>query len=222
MITCPYHTSDKINELEAIQTKQTTLQPKPVPPAIQMPKILPNSQQNIPDRKCNVVFYGLAECPPNTPRATRSQSDLKNVLSAVPNIDSSAIKDLHRLGKYKPGQQRPRPLLVQFLRTLDASAVLSDRSKLSPPILAKPDMTPEERNTESLLLKARWNLIQQGFPRKTIKIRNAHIYLNNQPYGVVTNSKFNQLNQPVPPQGTSNTVHSESAQSMDTASDNAQ
>jgi len=37
---------------------------------------------------------------------------------------------------------------------------------------------------------------------QNIKIRNSHIYVNNQPYGtytVVTNSKFNQLSQLVPP-----------------------
>ena len=59
-------------------------------------------------------------------------------------------------------------------------------------------MTPEERNTESLLLKERWKLIQQGHSRKSIKIRNAHIYVNNQRHGIVTNSKFNQLSQLAP------------------------
>ena len=174
------------------------------------------------DRKCNVVFYGIAECPPNTSKPARSQSDLNNILLAVSNIESSAIKDLHRLGKFKPSQQHPRPLLVQFLRALDAQAVLYDRSKLSPPILAKPDMTPEERNTESLLLKERWKLIQQGYSHKSIKI---HIYFNNQSHGIVTNSKFNQLSQLVPLSSdttSTSTAQPEPSQTMDTTSTDSQ
>ena len=57
------------------------------------------NQQRLSDKKCNVVFYDIAECPPNTSKPARSQSDHKNILSAVPNIESSAIKDLHRLAR---------------------------------------------------------------------------------------------------------------------------
>ena len=224
--------TDKISKLEGNQTSHPkTIYQQPMLPSNQLPDP-PNqpttpliNQQRSSDRKCNVVFYGIAECPPNTSKPARSQSDLKNILSAVLNIESSAIKDLHRLGKFKPTQQRPRPLLVQFLRALDAQAVLYDRSKLSPPILAKPDMTPEERNTESLLLKERWKLIQQGYSRKSIKIRNAHIYVNNQPHGIVTNSKFNQLSQlaPLSSDATStNTSQPEPSQTMDTTSTDSQ
>jgi len=206
--------TDKLNKLEGSQKKQATqsqaTHQQPMLPTnltsgpLKQPKTFYSNQQRSSDRKCNVIFYGFTESPPNTSKATRSQSDLKNVHSAVPNIQSSVIKDLHRLGKFKPGQQRPRLLLVECLRVLDAKAVLFESSKLSPPILAKPDMTPEERNIESLLLKERWNLIKQGYPRKTIRIRNAHIYVNNQPYGVVANSKFTQLSQLAPLQATPN------------------
>ena len=168
-------------------------------------------------------------------RFARSQSDLKAILSSVPDIERSAIKDVYRLGKFKPDQQRPRPLLVEFIRALDAEAILSNRSKLSPPVLAKPDMTAEERNIESILLKERWNLIQKGYPRKVIKVRSTYIYVNNQSYGRVIDSKFHQLSQLIPLQAISTTpsgsvttthssesttiTHTEPSQLMDTASD---
>jgi len=121
------------------------------------PKVQPQSIQRSPDRRCNVVFYGLTECPSKTSKFARSQSDLKAILSTVPDIERSAIKDVYRLGKFKPGQQHPRPLLVEFLRALAAEAILSNISKLPPPVLARPDITLEEMNTESILLKERWN-----------------------------------------------------------------
>jgi len=154
-----------------------------LPGPLNQPKASIVNQQRSSDKKCNVVFYGIAECTQNT---SRSQSDLKNIHLAVPNIEDLAIKDLH---------QHPTPLLVQFLCALDAQAVLYDRNKFSPRILPK---TPEERNAESLLLKERWKLIQQGHPHNIIKICNANIYVNNHPYSIVINSKFNQLTQFVP------------------------
>jgi len=64
----------------------------------------------------------------------------------VPDI---AIKDVYLLGKFKPGQQHTK--LVEFLHILDAEAILSNRNKLSPPVLSKPDVTPKKL----LLLKER-------------------------------------------------------------------
>jgi len=124
--------NDKINKLEGKRTEAVHQQPilsdNKLPGPLNQPKAPLVNQQRSSDRKCNVVFYGNKECPPSTPKPVWSQSDLKSILSAVPNIKASAIKDLHRLGKFKPGQQRPRPLLVKFLRALDAQAVLFDRS----------------------------------------------------------------------------------------------
>ena len=105
------------------------------------------------------MFYGITECPQKTSKFARSQSNLKAILSTVPDIERSAFKDVYHLGKFKPDQQHPRPLLIQVFCALDAVAILSNRSKLSPPVLAKFDMTPEKRKTESILLKERWNLI---------------------------------------------------------------
>jgi len=94
------------------------------------------------------------------------------------------------LGKFSAENSRPRPLLVKFLRALDASTVLFNRSKIKNPIMIKPDLTPEERKIESILLHERWNLIQQGINRKTIKLRNRQILVNNRLHGKVSDFKF--------------------------------
>ena len=146
------------------------------------------------DKKFNIVIYGIDECAKGTSRSERLESDFSKVVSVVSGIDSNvhsqAIKDCFRLGKYDPQHKRPRPILVKFIRTLDVSSILSKRSVLSPPINIKPDMSPEERLRDSVLLKERWSLIQSGISRSDIKIRKSHLYVKNKPYGQYQNSVF--------------------------------
>jgi len=56
--------------------------------------------------------------------------------------------------------------------------------------MIKPDLTSEERKIESILLHERWNIIQKGIDRKTIKLRNRQILVNNRLHGKVTDFKF--------------------------------
>jgi len=51
-----------------------------------------------PDRKYNVIVYGVEECPPNTFSPVRLQKDFGSVSKI---IDPSTIMDCCRLGKYK-------------------------------------------------------------------------------------------------------------------------
>ena len=149
---------------------------------------------SISDKKFNVVVYGTTEHPPKTNRQTRLNKDLECLLtcfSEIDNkIDSSAIKDFFRLGKYVSSSSRPRPLLVKFLRSADVNTLLQNRSKLTSSLSIKPDLTPEERAKESLLLKERWSLIQKGFERKQIKISNYSVFVNNKLYCKLVDSKI--------------------------------
>jgi len=92
--------------------------------------------------------------------------------SANVPIQASSIRDFYRLGKFRCDQTRPRPIL---LRVFDAEAVLSKRSSFHAPIVIKQYMTKEERLIESILLRERWNLFQNGTDRKFIKIQNTDI-----------------------------------------------
>ena len=51
-------------------------------------------------------------------------------------------------------------------------------------------MSPDERINESLLLKERWNLIQSGIERKSIKIQSTKIFANKKLVGQLSNFKF--------------------------------
>lgn len=146
------------------------------------------------DRKFNVVIYGIEECAKGMPRHERSGLDLSNISRIITKVDENinplSIRDLHRLGKYQEQSKRPRPILVRFNRAIDVSILLSKASSLPNSIRIKPDLTPDERKTESILLKERWALIQKETERKAIKIRGSRIFVNNKLHGEVKNSSL--------------------------------
>ena len=86
-----------------------------------------------PDRKFNVVIYGIEECQKGAPKHKRLQPDLSKAVSVLSGLDNSiqspSIRDTFRLGKFSTyHRDRPRPLLVKFVRAADVSSVLSKRS----------------------------------------------------------------------------------------------
>ena len=94
-------------------------------------------------------------------------------------IDQSDITHLYRLGKYDHKSQRPRLLLVKFLRSNMVLDILSSKTKLETPIYIKPDMTQHESQKERWLLKERRSLIEQGTEQRYIKLRNDFIFVQN-------------------------------------------
>ena len=149
---------------------------------------VPHNQFNNPDRKYNIVVYGIDECPKGLSKSDRFNYELTNVISTMSKIDSSinsqSIKDCFRLGKFIVQQKQPRPILVKFIRVTDVSSILSKcRNAFGSPIRIKPDMSPDERQRESSLLRERWRLIQSGVLRSVIKIRGSHLYVHNKLYG---------------------------------------
>ena len=156
-------------------------------------------QRYHPDKKFNIVVYGIDECSKGTPRHNRLINDVHKVVSVLSSVDitiqSQSIKDCLRLGKFNPNQQHPRPLLVRFVRITDASNILSKRKDFYSPISIKPDMSPAERLRDSILLKERWKLIQSGVARSDIKINEARMFVKRKLYGQVLNSTFQKQSQ---------------------------
>ena len=54
----------------------------------------------------------------------------------------------------------------------------------------KPDLSPDQRVQEKILLKERWILIQSGVERSDIKIKGNAIRISSLPHGSVVNSVF--------------------------------
>ena len=141
-----------------------------------------------------MVLYGVKECPSDSSRYARLESDLASVVSVLTTLESSfhsqSIKDCYRLGKFNPESNKPRPILIQFVRAVDATNILAKKGKLAHPFYSKPDMTKEKRQVESILMKERWELIQSGVPRNQIKVRNSSIYVYNKMHGRVIETVF--------------------------------
>ena len=146
------------------------------------------------EKKFNVVVYGIEESPPETKRETRTKHDLEHLVTSLSVIDASikphAIKDFFRLGKFKPGNKKPRPLLVKFLRSADTANSLRNKAQLSSPIYIKPDLTLEEQTQESMLLKERRSLIDKGVDRRQIKLQNWSIYIDDKPHCKIVDAKL--------------------------------
>ena len=146
------------------------------------------------NRKFNVVIYGIDESDKGTPRHERLNQDLHKVITIVTeaktNINPLSIRDLLRLGKYRDNSTKPRPILIRFNRAVDSTLLLSKASALPKGIRVKPDMSQEERLVESLLLKVRWQQIENGIERKQIKIHNNKIFIQNRLHGQVIDSVF--------------------------------
>ena len=148
----------------------------------------------ISDKKYNIVLFGVDECSFSMSRQDRFQSDLSSASEVLSEVDSTiqkqSIKDCFRLGKFNASSHRSRPILVKFIRSADASSILSKRASLIHPFHVKPDLTREERHIDALLLKERWNLIQSGTGRKYIKIKNGSIFVSNKLHSKVVDSVY--------------------------------
>jgi len=179
--------SELKRKLESSQQTQTTSKSIPSSTtAIVLNSAQSSLNQSNAEKKFNIVVYGIPESPKNTNRQLRIKKDMENVIEALLKTDneiqSADIKDLYRLGKYDPENERPRPLLIKLLRSNMVFDILSSKTKLEAPIYIKPDMTYQERQKERILLKERRSLIDQGTERRHIKIRSDSIFVNNKFY----------------------------------------
>jgi len=143
-----------------------------------------------------LVIFGIKESPTGTQRSDRLKADFDSSLSVLSKankeINVQSIRDFFHLGKYKRDAIRPRPILVKLNRAMDVTDALSNRSSLPEGTTIKPDMSQEERKTESILLSQRWSLIQSGVNKKDIRIKNATLYVKGKKHGHVVDFEFRE------------------------------
>ena len=146
------------------------------------------------ERKFNVVLYGVDECPSGLSKLSRFESDLSNAITVLSSIhkeiEPKSVKDCYRLGEFSPSNSRPRPILVKFIRVSDATGILSKRSGLTRPHVVKPDMPPEQRERDSVLMRERWRLIQSGVHRSNIKIKYDRLFVGKKLHGSIVDNTF--------------------------------
>ena len=125
-----------------------------------------NNHSQTSQHRFNLVIYGLQESKKGTKRHLRNRQDIEAAAKLLswldPMVTTSLIIDSVRLGRYN--EKSTRPLLVKLTRSNDVQSILMARKKLAtrPKITIKPDMSAEDRRTESLLLKERRSLIDAG------------------------------------------------------------
>ena len=92
-----------------------------------------------------------------------------------------------RLGRYNGNSEKPRPTLAK-LNSTDVISLLAYKGELPEGVKIKPDLSPQERLCESLLLKERWKLIQAGTDRRDIKIRRSSLIISGKVYAEEVNN----------------------------------
>lgn len=179
---------------QAIQVGASYAAVAATPVSISPPTTTHVVQRLRPDRRFNLVIYGIKESPKGTQRHIRSAHVIEAATSILSSVDSSitelSIRDCYRLGKYS--EERCRPVLATMNRSSEVTSVLANRRQLShfPDISIKPDLPPEVRKVESILLKQRRDLISSGTEARSIKLRKDTLFVNGRKHGVVINSQF--------------------------------
>ena len=155
------------------------------------PNTVNSNKSSNTDRKFNIVVYNIKESPQGTVRLARIKNDTAEVSRVFSSLDSqvisASIRDCFRLGNFVSNSKRPRKLLVKLNRSADVMSLLSLRTSLPDNVVFKSDLSPQEQNINSLLLKERWSLIQSGVQRKSIKLRADTILVNGKLHGKVSN-----------------------------------
>ena len=116
----------------------------------------------------------------------------------LPRSDMNLCELTYTIPKFKDNSARP--LLVKMTRPNDVQSILSGRRKLAdmPGIRIKPDLSPEDRKVESLLLKERRSQINAGVDRSAIRISGASLFVNKRKFGCVTGGIFQRSSESSP------------------------
>ena len=140
----------------------------------------------------NIIVHGIHERPQGTPCHIRLKDDSEDINSVLQNLNLNSqtqpcVRDCRRIGKYDVSKPRPRPIIVTLNSTIEVSSILARRRFVTPPVTSKADLTPAERKTESVLLRERHKLIEDG---RSIKMYNSSLYLNGKLRGSVVNTCY--------------------------------
>ena len=159
----------------------------------------PNQKASPTDKKLNLVFYGIPECPTGTSFHERLESDCDAILSFAKSSDSvplptNTIKDCFRLGKYQQSSQAPRPLLVKFNSVKVVNTLLRKSLNNNSPsnsIRVKREMSKQEMKVNHILLKERFRLVtEEHIAKHLIRLKGHKLLVNNRPYGEVQSGSF--------------------------------
>ena len=166
----------------------------PHPQANAHPSAISRPFRESQERRFNVVFFGIKEQSPGTPRNERIAEDMESVTNiltvASSSIPAHAVRECMRLGKFT--NDRCRPLLVKLNRSCDVSSILAHSRQIYVvhKISVRPDLPFEERRSRAILWRERNNLIKDGTDRSLIRIKGNSLYIDGQLSGSVVGSGY--------------------------------
>lgn len=149
-----------------------------------------------PDRKFNLIIYRIKESPKGTQCHIHSSHDIEvatSILSSVASSISEYVWDCSRLDKYSVDTMNGPNDIV---------SVLANKRQLSPfpGISIKPDLPPEDRKVESILLKQRRAFIVAGTDAQSIRLRKNSLTVNGKKFDAVINSTLSLAHHYLKPQ----------------------
>ena len=77
-----------------------------------------------------------------------------------------------------------------MIRAADVTNLLMKRGSSSKCYLIKPDLSPEDRLSESILLKKRWDVMNSGIPKVDIMLGRSSLYVKKTLHGRVVNGSY--------------------------------
>lgn len=183
---------DKISQLK---TECTNLQRMPQSQSSngndQIPISTSTANRNNDTYKYQIRISGIAEPTHGLNSIDRhdyEMSQVNKVLEHI-NVPNVILIDIFRIGSYVQDKPRGRSLVVTLNSIWDKRKILANAHKLktyNQSVFISAALNAEEQLVEKMLLKRRWQLIQDGVDRKQLKIKNLKLYNNKVEVGIET------------------------------------
>ena len=109
-------------KVEGSKTSDNLPATSPLHPTLIAQPVPSRHPSSEPDKKFNVVVFGISEFPKGTSRYYRSSNDYDKASSLLSNLEKDficTIRDCRRIGKYNSDHSHPRPLLVTLNSTAE-------------------------------------------------------------------------------------------------------
>lgn len=139
-------------------------------------------KHNNEEYKYQFLIKGMKELE-NKNTVHNHDNNLEQVNGIIKYLTIGQINvcDIFRLGKYN--KEKNRPILVKLSSIWDVRKILSKASTLKDyhikDIFIERYLSEDDKLIKKNVLKKRWDLMQEGFHKDDIKIRNLKIYLTH-------------------------------------------
>jgi len=139
--------------------------------------------------KFKVRIFGVKEANESVSKENRRSYDFLeiNKITNHCGLGNLPLRDAFRLGAYKSDATRPRPLLVHFQSVWDVRKLFSSLQHLKTyetKIFISRAVSKEDRKIEKALLAQKHQLIADGTPVESIKIRGLKLFVGSEEVNV--------------------------------------